>query len=97
MSSAENAAHKTLSVDALPWWRQIWCWLVIVGPLTVVIAGFATMYIAFHVADSLSPVYISDQVRLHPDRRIANSLLPAEAVSTGAVAHAATHTGSEKK
>jgi uncharacterized protein len=32
--------------EASPWWRHGMVWLVIGGPLTVVIAGFATLSIA---------------------------------------------------
>jgi uncharacterized protein len=88
-ANAETAARTTPPGNEAPWWRQAWCWLVIAGPLAVIIAGSITMVIAYRDADTLSPVYISDHVRLHPDRRVANSLLPAEAVSKGAVVHAA--------
>lgn len=42
------------------WWRFGMVWLVISGPALVVVAGFATMAIAFHHADvelhELTPV-----------------------------------------
>lgn len=37
----------------LPWWRNAWCWLVLVGPVTVIFAGFATYWIASSGADTL--------------------------------------------
>jgi hypothetical protein len=87
MNSAQNNAGRHHPNDTAPWWRQGWCWLVIVGPLAVVIASFYTMFIAYREADSLSPVYISEH-HMHADRRIANSFMPAEDVSKDAVVHA---------
>ncbi|MEC5384870.1 hypothetical protein VVD49_04005 [Uliginosibacterium sp. H3] len=82
-----SAATDEVHANGAPWWRQGWCWLVIAGPLAVVIAGSITIVIAYSDADTLSPVYISEHVRMQADRRVANSLLPAEAVSKGAVVH----------
>jgi uncharacterized protein len=36
-----------------PWWRNTWCWLVLAGPLVVIIAGLATLWIAARDADPL--------------------------------------------
>lgn len=36
-----------------PWYRQLWPWLLIAGPGAVVIAGAATIWIAFAGADGL--------------------------------------------
>ena len=38
---------------SLPWYRQLWPWLLISGPAAVVVAGAATMWIAFTSADGL--------------------------------------------
>ncbi|HEY3076902.1 MAG TPA: FixH family protein [Burkholderiales bacterium] len=38
---------------SLPWYRQLWPWLLISGPATVLVAGAATMWIAFATADGL--------------------------------------------
>jgi hypothetical protein len=32
--------------DGLPWWRFGLVWMVLAGPAVVVVAGFATLYIA---------------------------------------------------
>jgi len=41
-----------LSSDvAKPWWKHGMVWMVILGPLAVVIAGIATAYIAIQHAD----------------------------------------------
>ena len=36
-----------------PWYRQMWPWLLISGPAAVVLAGAATIWIAFASADGL--------------------------------------------
>jgi hypothetical protein len=36
-----------------PWYREPWPWILMAGPAFVVVAGFATMYIAFSRADPL--------------------------------------------
>ena len=43
------------SVDrhAAPWYRHPWPWILMTGPAIAVVAGFATMYIAFKHADPL--------------------------------------------
>ena len=39
--------------DAEPWYRQRWPWLLISGPAIVVVAGFATLWIAIASDDGL--------------------------------------------
>jgi hypothetical protein len=36
-----------------PWYRQRWPWLLIAGPLIVVVAGFVTAYIAWSTDDGV--------------------------------------------
>ena len=43
-----------------PWWRYPHVWLVIAGPVTVVVAGFVTAFIAVRSAD---PVVEADYYR----------------------------------
>ena len=38
---------------ALPWYRHRWPWIVMAGPAAVVVAGAATIWIAFASADGL--------------------------------------------
>lgn len=66
------------SAPAAPWWRFGMVWLVLSGPAVVVVAGFATMAIAFRHADTV----------LH-EAPVAASLAPP---ATGAAA-APPHTG----
>ena len=36
-----------------PWYQQLWPWLIISGPATVLVAGAITMWLAFSTADGL--------------------------------------------
>lgn len=47
-----------------PWWKVGSMWLVVLGPVTVVIAGFVTLFIAMRVPD---PVVTDDHHREGPD------------------------------
>lgn len=49
MSTIAPVAEKTDK----PWYAQLWPWLLILGPLTVVIAGCFTMWLAFRNQDAL--------------------------------------------
>jgi hypothetical protein len=46
MATAQHAAGK-------PWYREPWPWLIMAGPAAVVLAGAATIWIAFRSADGL--------------------------------------------
>jgi hypothetical protein len=43
-----------LKTDTLPWWKYGYLWMVIGGPLAVVIASFVTLYFVIKIPD---PVY----------------------------------------
>ena len=36
-----------------PWYREPWPWILMSGPAVVVVAGFVTMWIAYHNEDGL--------------------------------------------
>lgn len=44
-------AQERTDPPARPWWRYGMVWMVIGGPLAVIVAGIATAVIAFHGAD----------------------------------------------
>jgi len=44
---------KALNSPVTPWYRQPWPWLLMLGPLVVVIAGLATAYLAVVSDDGL--------------------------------------------
>jgi len=51
--------------STLPWWRVGMVWLVLGGPLAVVVAGIATAFIAVQGAE---PVLTSKDVEKFSDR-----------------------------
>lgn len=80
-----------------PWWKFGHVWLVISGPLVVVVAGFVTLYLAVRTPD---PLVTEDYYRkgieinrtLQADRPAAGSLAPAMAARN----HAATGVPADK-
>ncbi len=81
------------------WWREPMMWLVVGGPLTVVVAGFATLAIAISVPD---PVVADDYYRRgleinkemalkkQADAALATQPVPGLAPAMQARNHAAT-------
>ena len=51
---------KEVPGDTLPWWKYGHLWLVIAGPVVVVIAGFVTLFIAIKTPD---PIVVEDYYR----------------------------------
>jgi len=61
-----------------PWWRHPLMWLVFGGPAAVVVAGFATWWIAAHGADPVvAPDYYRQGVEINR-RLAAKAQLPAQ-------------------
>ncbi|HVZ43409.1 MAG TPA: FixH family protein [Ramlibacter sp.] len=50
----------TNDAKTLPWWKHGHVWLVISGPAVVVVAGFATLFLALRTPD---PVVAGDYYR----------------------------------
>jgi hypothetical protein len=55
--------------QGLPWWRYGHVWLVISGPLVVVIAGFVTLAIALAIPD---PIVSDEDYRQSTELRQQN-------------------------
>ncbi len=51
MTPNSSAPHGPVS----PWWRYRMVWLVLGGPLIVVVASFATLYLAITRPDPVLP------------------------------------------
>lgn len=51
MSNRSNM--RNMSNDTQPWYRYRWPWLLMLGPVVVLIAGFITAWISFAGADAL--------------------------------------------
>ena len=45
--------QKTIGHPVTPWYREPWPWILMTGPAIAVVAGFATLVIAFRNADPL--------------------------------------------
>ncbi len=68
MSHAQNSRTSNAAVDpvALPWWRYPIVWMVIGGPLAVVIAGISTAVIAYRHIDPVLDTTVSSHASLQP-------------------------------
>lgn len=51
--SNEDAAMEMIRKPVLPWYREPWPWLLMAGPVAVIIAGIATTWIAVVSSDGL--------------------------------------------
>ena len=63
---------KDDSLNSKPWWRYGHVWLIIAGPLAVIVAGFVTLAIAIRTPD---PVVAEDYYKRGLD---INKTLAAE-------------------
>lgn len=63
---------KNESLDSKPWWQYGHVWLIIAGPLAVIVAGFITLAIAIRTPD---PVIADDYYKRGLD---INKTLAAE-------------------
>ena len=58
-------SHTSSPLQDRPWWTHGHVWLIISGPLIVVIAGFVTFYLAAHGQDPvLSTQEVSTQTQV---------------------------------
>src|SRR5512137_836675 len=53
MTATRSTAMPEPAALVAPWYRQRWPWLLIAGPLTVVVAGFITAYLAWSTDDGV--------------------------------------------
>ena len=44
---------STIPTRSAPWYRHRWPWLLMAGPVAVIIAGLVTAWVAFTGADAL--------------------------------------------
>ena len=77
------------SASSPPWWKFGHVWLVISGPVIVIIAGFVTLYIAIKIPD---PVVSEDYYQKGININRALEANPGLAPAVQARNHAATGT-----
>ena len=81
-SSPIIVARRSNLASGAPWWRFGMVWFVFAGPAIVVVAGFATMFIAYRNAD----VVLSEG----PPVAATGAALPGPVTTTPAL-HARNH------
>jgi len=52
-----------MQTESSPWWRHGMVWLVISGPAAVIVAGFATLFIAIAYPDPVLPTIAAPAVQ----------------------------------
>ena len=67
-------SHTSLPLQDRPWWTHGHVWLIISGPLVVVIASFVTFYLAAHGQD---PVLSTQEVNAQTQSGGGITLAPA--------------------
>lgn len=67
---------KNVSELAAPWWKYGYVWLLIAGPLAVVVAGFVTAYLAVSRPDPVVTTGAQNQ-------NVGTSALPQADRATG--------------
>ncbi len=80
---------QTPETDTKPWWKYPMVWLIIAGPLAVIVAGFVTLVIAVRMPD---PVIAEDYYRrgLNINKTLADENAQKLAPAMQSRNHAAT-------
>lgn len=77
MTAASATRRPATEPPSGPWWKFGHVWLLIAGPVTVVVAGFVTGWIAVHGKDPvIDPNYYQNGLRInqqlqHPEKALA--------------------------
>lgn len=66
--------------DAKPWWKFGYVWLVLAGPIIVVVAGLHTFWLAVTMPD---PVLAAPSVQMEPDTNMAPAQQARNHAQTG--------------
>lgn len=62
-SQSERREASPVAAKEAPWWRHPMVWLVISGPVLVVVAGFWTLWLAIQHPDPIVPDHRAHGVR----------------------------------
>jgi hypothetical protein len=65
-------SNSILSVNNRPWWTFGHLWLVLSGPIVVIIAGLVTVYISFAYKDT-----VVNSRELNKSHKVVRSFSPA--------------------
>lgn len=77
-------AKSVNKTDKNPWWKYGYVWLIISGPVVVVIAGFITLYLALTIPDPAVEDYYRKGIEI-------NKTLDAERDSLAPALQARNH------
>jgi uncharacterized protein len=70
--------EKSNTVDIKPWWNSGYVWLIISGPLLVVIASFVTLYLAIKTPDPAVEDYYRKGIEINKTLDVkSDGLAPA--------------------
>jgi hypothetical protein len=73
-------------LDSKPWWNYGYVWLIISGPLVVVIASFITLYIAITRPDAVIDDYYRKGMEINKTLKIQHDTMsPSEQARNHAV------------
>ena len=76
--NTRDASHNPSANEGQPWWRYGHVWLVISGPLIVVVAALVTGWIAFSNPDPvLAQDYYRQGIEINKTLAQQNALAPA--------------------
>lgn len=79
-----SVPHKNESISG-PWWKYGYVWLVVGGPLAVVIAGIATLVIAIQTADVVVNSSQYQERAMRGGQNAAKSMAPAQSLRNHSV------------
>lgn len=88
--NASTTTASPLAPAALPWWRSAMVWMVIAGPLSVVVASLATAVVAWRHIDPVIVTPTQGTLRASDDMSATTDPKDPLAPAQKARNHAAT-------
>jgi hypothetical protein len=75
----KTTAFKNLqAASAKPWWSFGMVWMIIAGPAVVVVAAFATLYLAIRIPDPVLPTEVlNPRSALENQSKLEAAMAPA--------------------
>jgi len=73
-----NTLNNQSPAAAKPWWTFGMVWMVIAGPAVVVVAAFATLYLAIRIPDPVLPTEVlNPRSALENQSKLEAAMAPA--------------------